>query len=253
MEAYSNFAAVYDEFMDETPYEQWKKMITDTLKKYDINDGIILDLGCGTGVMTEMLACDGYDMIGVDLSQDMLGMAVEKRDKSGHDILYLCQDMTEFELYGTVRAIICICDSINYLLESEDILKTFKLVNNYLDPGGIFIFDFNTKHKYRDVIGDTCIAEARDECSFIWDNYYDEESGINEYDITFFVREEDGRYGRFDEVHYQKGYTLDAIKTLTDKAGLEFVSAYDYEQDKEPDDSSERITVVVKEKGKRNE
>ncbi|MGN0346184.1 MAG: class I SAM-dependent DNA methyltransferase [Lachnospiraceae bacterium] len=190
MDAYTDFATVYDTFMDETPYAEWETQIKQILYAEEIRDGIVLDLGCGTGNMTELLARDGYDMIGVDLSIEMLDVARRKQMESGLDILYLCQDMREFELYGTVRAVVMVCDSINYLLEDEDIINTFRLVNNYLDSRGLFIFDFNTVHKYRDVIGERVIAENRDNCSFIWENYYDSEERINEYQLTIFVRED---------------------------------------------------------------
>lgn len=190
MEAYTDFATVYDTFMDETPYEEWEAQIKHILYAEEIRDGLVLDLGCGTGNMTQLLARDGYDMIGVDLSIEMLDVARRKQMESGLDILYLCQDMREFELYGTVRAVVMVCDSINYLLEDEDIITTFRLVNNYLDSRGLFIFDFNTVHKYRDIIGERVIAENRDDCSFIWENYYDSEDRINEYQLTIFVRED---------------------------------------------------------------
>ena len=190
MEMYEDFALVYDRFMDETPYEEWCQFVVGRLKQDQITDGILLDLGCGTGSMTELLAKQGYDMIGVDLSDSMLDIAMEKRAQSGHNILYLQQDMREFELYGTVRAVICLCDSLNYLLEEDDLLTTFKLVNNYLDPNGLFIFDFNTVYKYETVIGDSTIAENREDCSFIWENYYTAEDQINEYDLTIFVKQQ---------------------------------------------------------------
>ena len=133
--------------MDNTPYEKWGGFVLDRLRRAGIEDGILLDLGCGTGNMTELLADAGYDMIGVDLSEEMLNVAMEKRACSGHEILYLAQDMREFELYGTVRAVVCFCDSLNYLLEEEELAQCFRLVNNYLDPGGLFIFDFNTVYK----------------------------------------------------------------------------------------------------------
>ena len=119
MEAYTDFAAVYDLFMEETPYQEWKERIVELLKEHGIHDGLVLDLGCGTGTMTELLGREGYDMIGVDASCDMLDVAVKKRESSGLDILYLCQDMRELELYGTVRAVVCICDGLNYLLDRE--------------------------------------------------------------------------------------------------------------------------------------
>ena len=141
MGAYEKFAQVYDLFMDNIDYEEWADYITDHLKKYGIEDGLVLELGCGTGTMTGLLADRGYDMIGVDNSGEMLAEAMEKRMESGQDILYLQQDMQEFELYGTVRAIVSVCDSLNYITEREELLQVFRLVNNYLDPEGLFLFD----------------------------------------------------------------------------------------------------------------
>ena len=172
MEAYTSFAVVYDTFMDNVPYEEWGEYLHGLLLEYGVEDGLVLDLGCGTGTMTEILASKGYDMTGVDFSEEMLDIAMQKRTKSGHDILYLMQDMREFELYGTVRAIVSVCDSMNYLTEDGDLEQVFRLANNYLDPGGLFIFDMNTEYKYREMLGDQTIAEERENCSFIWDNYY---------------------------------------------------------------------------------
>ena len=160
------------------------------LCEHGVTDGIVLDLGCGTGTMTERLAGYGYDMIGVDNSEEMLELAMEKKTESGYDILYLLQDMRGFELYGTVRAVVSVCDSVNYITEPDELEEVFRLVNNYLDPKGIFLFDFNTVHKYRDVIGDSTIAEDRGVCSFIWDNRYYEKEQINEYDLTLFIAED---------------------------------------------------------------
>ena len=191
MEAYTSFARVYDIFMDNVPYKEWADYLGKILKEYGIDDGLVLDLGCGTGSMTEMLASSGYDMIGVDNAEEMLEIAMEKKVESGHDILYLLQDMREFELYGTVRAVISACDSVNYITDDEDLTEVFRLVNNYLDPEGLFVFDFNTEYKYREILGEQTIAEDRVECSFIWDNYYDEDERINEYELTLFVRDEE--------------------------------------------------------------
>ena len=250
MDAYSSFASVYDQFMDNVPYEEWAEYLTGLLKEYQVNDGLVLDLGCGTGSLTEILAKKGYDMIGIDNSEDMLQMAMEKRADSGLDILYLLQDMREFELYGTVAAVVSICDSMNYLTDYEDLVETMRLVNNYLDPKGVFIFDMNTVHKYRDLIGDRTIAEARDECSFIWDNDYDSETKINEYDLTLFIQEEEDLYRRFEETHYQKAYELEEVKQAIQEAGMEFVAVYDAFTHKEPDENSERVYFVAREQGK---
>ena len=252
MEAYTSFARVYDTFMDNVPYKEWADYLGKILKEYGIDDGLVLDLGCGTGSMTEMLASSGYDMIGVDNAEEMLEIAMEKKVESGHDILYLLQDMREFELYGTVRAVISACDSVNYITDDEDLTEVFRLVNNYLDPEGLFVFDFNTEYKYRELLGEQTIAEDREECSFIWDNYYDEDERINEYELTLFVRDEEQPqlYRKYQEEHFQRAYTLEQIRHMLTEAGLEYVPAYDDYTKESPHDRSERICVVAREHGK---
>ena len=249
MEAYTDFAFVYDTLMDNTPYEAWCTRITDILQGAGIEKDLVLDLGCGTGTLTELLAKEGYDMIGVDYSQEMLARAMEKRDESGLPILYLLQDMREFELYGTVKAVVSVCDSLNYLLEEEEVIETFRLVNNYLDPKGLFVFDFNTVYKYKEVIGDATIAENREDCSFIWENYFHEEEDINEYEVTFFVKEGE-LFRRFEETHYQRGYTPQQMKEFLKKAGLEFVAMADSDTGGEVTPESERIYMIARECGK---
>ncbi len=326
MEAYTDFAEVYDELMDDTPYEEWCAFLIEIFRRYGVDDvskrqenarndtnvinvinknfenpsdadgesaeenlrqerNTILDLGCGTGTLTELLARRGYDMIGVDNAEEMLQIAMEKRERSGLDILYLLQDMRELELYGTVGTVVSVCDSLNYLLDEEDIVRTFERVNNYLYPQGIFIFDFNTVYKYAVVIGDATIAENREDCSFIWENYYHAEQEINEYDLTVFVAEEraasrvDGaiggmetdagscaacgqaagaafptvcrqeeqpRFRRFQEVHYQRGYRPAQMKALLTQAGLEFLTALDADTHGEVTEESERIYMVAR-------
>ena len=247
MNAYTSFAAVYDKFMDNIPYEEWSRYIIDLLQKHGIQDGLVLELGCGTGSMTELLAKAGYDMIGIDNAEDMLELASEKRQASDLDILYLLQDMRDFELYGTVRAVVSVCDSMNYITEEEDLLQVFRLVNNYLDPGGMFLFDLNTLYKYEEVLGECTIAENREECSFIWENYYDPEDQINEYDLTLFIEEEEGLYRKYEEVHYQRAYDLTRIEELIREAGMEPVAVYDAFTEEAPGEDSERVYVLARE------
>lgn len=250
MASYQSFAQVYDTFMDNIDYDGWSAYLIGLLREYGICDGLVLELGCGTGSMTERLAMAGYDMIGSDLSPDMLEIAMEKKDASGLNILYLLQDMCEFELYGTVRAIVSVCDSMNYILEEEDLLQVFRLVNNYLDPGGMFIFDLNTTKKYRDM-GETTIAENREEASFIWENYFDEEEKINEYDLTLFIRdEEDGRFDRFEEFHEQRAYSLTEIGELIRESGMELIAMYDAFTHEPATEECERVYVIAREQGK---
>lgn len=279
MEAYSSFARVYDLFMDNVPYGEWAGYIMGLLEEYRIRDGLVLDLGCGTGKLTRILSDSGYDMIGVDNSVEMLEIArsfsesvddrtseptegcekhrglegiEDKAEPSAmkNPILYLLQDMQEFELFGTVRAVVSICDSLNYILEEKELLQVFRLVNNYLDPSGIFIFDLNTVYKYKELLGETTIVENREEGSFIWDNYFEEETGVNEYDLTLFIREKENLYRRFEETHYQRAYSLEAVKQLLKEAGMEFVAAYDAFTKEPVREESERICIIAKENGK---
>lgn len=245
MDAYTGFAEVYDLFMDQVPYEKWSRRITEILKEYGIPDGLVLDLGCGTGSMTELLAGAGYDMIGVDASEEMLELAYEKRAESGHDILYLLQDMREFELYGTVRAIVSVCDSLNYITEEEDLLQVFRLVWNYLDPDGVFFFDMNTIYKYKEMLGETTIAENREEGSFIWENYYDPEEQLNQYDLTLYVQDEDDRYVRFEETHIQKAYALERVLELLEKAGLKAEQIFDSDTGEAVMETTGKFCVVA--------
>ena len=248
--AYTGFAEVYDLFMDNVPYETWCAYLASLLEEHGITDGLVLDLGCGTGNLTELLAARGYDMIGVDNSEEMLAIAMDKRAASGSNILYLLQDMREFELYGTVAAVVSICDSINYITDFSDLVRVFGLVNNYLDPGGIFIFDLNTEYKYRKLLGESTIAENREESSFIWENYYDEEDQINEYDLTIFTRLNNGLYQKFEETHYQRAYSIGQIEEAIVQSGMELAAVYDAFTREPAREDSERLYVIARERGK---
>lgn len=247
MSSYESFARVYDLFMDNIPYEEWCEYVHGLLKEYGVEDGLVVDLGCGTGSLTELLAQRGYDMIGVDLSMDMLQIAMEKKEESGLDILYLLQDMCELELFGTVKAAVSVCDSMNYITDEEDLLEVFRLVNNYLDPGAVFIFDMNTRYKYETQLADNVIAENREESAFIWENWYDEEDRINEYDLTLFIRNEDGLYEKYEETHFQKAYDIDAVCDLLEEAGLKVEAVYDAFTRDEPKPDSERVYFIARE------
>jgi len=294
LEIYNAFSTVYDHFMDDIPYEKWGEFIREMLLSCGIHEGLILndlenqqdlsscnlpnhettkqplvlELGCGTGTMTEILAGYGYDMIGIDNSSAMLEMARNKEGSSSQNILYLLQDMREFELYGSVKAVVCVCDSINYILELSELKQIFRLVNHYLDPEGLFIFDFNTDYKYREVIGNQTIAENCEDKSFIWENYYYEEERINEIELSLFIKEEsksvncsieddssllDSKrktkgvpYRKYIETHHQRAYHLEEIKEVLKEAELEFIKAYDNYTDEDVHKQSQRIVVVAR-------
>ena len=248
MESYKDFARVYDEFMDQTPYDEWLLNILNVFKEYKIKKAAqVLDLGCGTGKMSRRLAREGYQVTAVDNSMDMLEIAASEEDDH---ILYVLQDMISLELPQQVDAAVSICDCMNYITEEEDLLTVFKLVNNYLDPDGIFIFDMNTPYKYREMLGNTTIAENREEGSFIWENEFDEETGINVYDLTLFLPREDGLYERDEEIHYQKAYEPEKIRELLEKAGLIPLAVYDAYTKDAPKPDSGRLTFVAREHGK---
>lgn len=260
MQPYTSFAQVYDLFMDDIPYDQWADYIESLLKKFHIDKGLLLELGCGTGSITRRLAAKGYDMIGIDYSEEMLQIAREK-DLENNTILYLCQDMREFELYGTVAGVISVCDSMNYILSEEELLQVFRLVNNYLDPQGIFIFDYDTPYAYKEIIGDSTIAENREEGSFIWENTYYEEEQLNEINLTLFIPENDAksnsategkRYYKYEETHYRRAFSVDTIKRLIEEAGMECLAVYDMLSKSEPGEDSERVYFIAREKRQEN-
>ena len=312
MESYTNFAYVYDTFMDQEPYWMWADRFCRLLELYglpretDIKAGsetagetgitdfnaecetgvktdtkagsetdgeylaeernIVVDLGCGTGKLTELLASRGYDMIGIDLSEDMLAIAQQRKIEAGSSTLYTLQDMRDFELFGAAGAMVSAGDSINYLLQEEDLEAMFRCVERGLLPGGVFVFDFKTIHLYRDEIGDSTIAKNRDDCAFIWDNYYDPETCINEYDLTIFVskeglevfpddypypyddpgKKEGALFHRFRETHFQRGYEPDQLRRAAESAGLTWIAAQDAETGEEITETTERAMAVVR-------
>ena len=250
MAAYESFAEVYDLFMDNVPYDVWKDNLLGILARYKITVGLVAELGCGTGKMTRRLAESGYDMIGIDNSYEMLGIAMEY---PAEGILYLCQDMRAFELYGTVAAVVSVCDSMNYIVEYADLVEVIRLVNNYLDPGGIFVFDLNTSYKYRSQLADNTFAENREQGSFIWENTFDETTGINEYDLTLYIQDEEDPdyFMRFEEVHYQRAYEIEAIKKALREGGMDLLEILDADTMTTVLEETERIYVIAREVGKK--
>lgn len=254
-EAYSDFATVYDQLMDNIPYDEWFIYLRELLNEYGINNGIVAELGCGTGSITERMSACGYDMIGIDNSPSMLDIANGKKAENNSNSLYLCQDMREFELYGTVSAIISLCDSINYITDGDELLQVFRLVNNYLDPKGIFIFDFHPRYYYKAIVADATIAEDRDDISFIWDNYYDEDENVNELALSLFIKDNtsspnDNLFRKYEEFHIQKGYTLSEMLDILQASGLTLLAAYDAFTHEPATEECERIYVIAQENGK---
>ncbi len=244
---YGSFAQLYDSLTYDVEYEARVNYVEKLMKKFsDIPVSMVLDLACGTGTVSVMLCDKGYEVIGVDMSEEMLA---EARKKQGErDILFLQQEMSEFELYGTVDAVVSLLDSVNYVLDEDELLRCFKWVNNYLNPGGVFIFDINTKHKLKNVLAGNIFNDEKDNVFYSWENYYDEIENICEFDINFFVKK-GNEYKRFNEIHYERAYTDREIRALLRKAKLELVAVYDDMTENEPTKMSERVYYVAKKVG----
>ena len=246
-EGYEALARVYDRLNAQIDYEAWADFVEACFDRYlPSRPELVLDLACGTGTMTRELAKRGYDMIGIDGSPEMLSEAFSKNDGE-HSILYLNQDMREFELYGTVGAVSCCLDSINYLLSESDVKKTFSLVHNYLDPNGLFLFDVNTPYKFEKIYGDNAYILEDEGVYCGWQNDYDEKSGICDFYLSIF-EEEDGQYYRCDEHQQEKCYSLETLKKLLLECGFEFlevVSDFDFST---PTETTERYYIVARAK-----
>lgn len=239
---YNKFAEIYDKFIG-VDYPKWISYIEAIWEKYELKPELVLDLACGTGNFTVPLADKGYDMIGVDMSAEMLMCAREKA--AGKDILLLLQDMREFELYGTVDACICMVDSINYILCEDELSAFFSLVHNYLNPEGLFIFDINTVHKFKNVLGANTFSDIGDDDAIIWENYYDEDNKINEYLVNTFTERDDGLYERHEEIHKQRAYEVSFIKEALLGAKFVVLGVYGELGFDAPTERSEKVFFVA--------
>lgn len=244
---YNDFAYVYDRLINDVDYKEWADYYFKIFQRYGLSPNLGLDLGCGTGNLTVELANRGIEMTGVDLSEDMLMVAREKSE--GKDILYLNQDMTEFELYGTVDFIVSSLDCVNYITDKRDLLKVMKLVNNYLEPGGLFIFDINTRYKLENVIGDKSFILEDDDCFCSWQNEYDKKRKLSDFYLTFFMKNGEN-YTRFDEHHTERAYDIEEINALIESSGMRLLKVYHNLSFENPKKNSERVFFVAQEQGK---
>lgn len=244
-EIYGGFAETYDLFMDNIPYDEWHTYLYGLLQEYGVADGIVVDLACGTGSMTYRLAADGYDMIGIDQSCEMLDIA---REKCPESVLLLQQDMRELDLYGSVSAFVCVCDGMNYLLAEADLRQAFHRVSLFLDSGGIFIFDMKTTHFYQHLLGNRTITDHRENMTLIWENEYHQESAINEYLVTIYqlADPEHDLFERIEEYHRQRAYSTQQIQTVLQEEGLQLEAVYDAFTRNTPGAESERVYYIAK-------
>lgn len=243
--SYGEFAFIYDRLTDDVEYEKRSDYVKKLIDKhFEKNAELLCDLGCGTGTMCNLMSDKGFDVIGIDSSESMLGVAAQK--SVGKNILYLNQDMCDFELYGTVDVFISMLDSVNYIIEADDLNRMLSLVNNYLNPDGVFIFDVNSAFKFESILGNNTYAYEADKIFYTWENYYEDE--ILDIYLNFFTENEDGSYNRMTEHHMQRFYSIDMLKKLAEKNNLSVEGIYNDLSFTYPDDESERIFFVLKKK-----
>ena len=244
---YDLLANFYDVINSDIDYKAWADFLEKIIEREcKQKPELVLDLGCGTGKMTLELASRGYDMTGVDLSSEMLDVARCAAEANGNDVLWLCQDMREFELYGTVDFTVSCLDCLNHLTKPADVEKTFKLVHNYLIPDGIFVFDINGKYKFENIYADRAYVMEEKNGVCIWQNDYDAKKKICNFYITLFEEDKDGRYERYDDVQKERMYTINDMKKIMSKCGMEFIGAYSDFDFTEATDDSERIYMVAR-------
>lgn len=248
--SYQRFAAVYDQLMREAPYEHWLTFVAEcslkNRKTARSNRISIIDLGCGTGTLSLLLAKDGYEVIGVDLSEEMLAVAATKSNAESVRVQWLQQDMTELNVGREVDMVICFCDSLNYLVKGEDIRRMFQNVHRHLAPGGLFLFDTHSEYQMREVFGSNTFAQNEEAVSLIWHCDYDEHSRIVEHDLTFFIKHPEGHYVRFDETHRQAYYSSTDLSDWLGESGFEVVEISADFGTAPPNETSERLFYVAK-------
>lgn len=252
--AYHAISAFYDRINADIDYDAWADYIERGFCAHlPQKPELVLDLACGTGSMTLALARRGYDMIGADGSAEMLNVAMMRaREADLNGVLWLMQDMRDFELYGTVGAVTCCLDSINYLTEDGDLEACFATVHNYLDPDGLFFFDVNTPYKFEHIYGDNSYIfeeETEDRLVFCgWQNFYDPETRLCDFDLSVFTEDRSGRYRREDESHTERSYTLEELTAALHQTGFELIAVHGDIRGTAPTADCERWYIIARAK-----
>ena len=243
MSDYGKFAYIYDTLISaDIDYASMADMIELAFEKYGAKPKLVLDLACGTGNLTNILADRGYDMIGVDMSSDMLSVAREKNSS----ILYLNQDMRDLDLYGTVDAVLCMTDSLNYITCDNDLKNVFSLIKNYLNPGAPFIFDINSHYKLSKIIANNTFTYDDEDILYVWTNEWDKKNCLSNFDLNFFIMQDNGLYLRFDEHHCQKAYKKQYICELLKHTGFSSVEVFDGWSFNAPNRATERYLFMAR-------
>ncbi len=242
---YGNFAQFYDSLMYDVDYKKRTAYLLRLFSKYGKKPTLLLDVACGTGGFSNCFAKQGVEVIGVDMSQEMLSLAREKSAEEGNDILYLCQKAEELDLYGTVDGVICCLDSLNHITDYKEFCKALKKVSLFLEEQCLFIFDINTEYKHKEILGDNVFVIENDAVYCVWANKFREKYCKVDISLDFFV-EQNGVYHRFSEEFSERAYTPEEISAALKKAGLEIVEIFEDMTEKPLSSNSERAVYVTR-------
>lgn len=247
MSGYSVFARYYDDLTANIDYVKRGEYFHEIIKKFKATkENILLDLACGTGSISEVMAGLGYDVVGVDLSDEMLGMAIEKKFDSGLNIQYLCQDMRQLDMYGTIDVTICALDSINHLASLDDVRKVFENVAFFSEQEGLFIFDVNTRYKHRHILANNTFTYETEDVYCVWENTLVPETDEVKMNLEFFEREENGLYSRSSDSFSEKAYSEEDIERLLKNAGFEVLAKYGDDTFAPPTETTQRIVYAAR-------
>jgi ubiquinone/menaquinone biosynthesis C-methylase UbiE len=242
---YQNFAAVYDNLMCDVDYEKRTDYLYKLFKKYGKIPTLLLDVACGTGGFSNCFANKGIEVIGVDISEEMLSIAREETAMQGNDILYLCQSAQELDLYGTVDGAVCCLDSLNHITDYRTFCKALERISLFLEADSIFIFDLNTEYKHKEVLGDNIFVIDNDDVYCVWANKFNKKDCSVDIALDFFVKE-DGAYYKTSEEFSERAYSETQIESALKKAGLEIVEIFDDMTTKPLKNNSERAVYVTR-------
>lgn len=247
MNQYSDFAFVYDELMSEVDYDGWVKYIEEIIKKENCKVKNILELACGTGNMTIPLTKKGYDIAGIDISDQMLSVARENAEKQGVELVLLQQDIRELDFEITdLDCVLCACDGFNYITYDDDLESVFAKTHELLKEDGIFIFDISSFYKLANILGNNMYGENREDIAYMWQNYFDDEENLVEMELAFFIKDEDGKFERFEEIHQQRAYTEEEIIEMLQEVGFSSIKVFGDFTFERPTDETQRIFFVCR-------
>ncbi len=242
---YNNFAMVYDQLMYDADYKKRTAYLMHLFKKYGKKPTLLLDVACGTGGFSNEFANLGIEVIGVDMSEEMLSVAREKTFDCGNDILYLCQKAEELDLYGTVDGAVCCLDSLNHITDYKTFYKAFKRISLFLEKDGLFIFDLNTEYKHTNILANNVFVVDKGDIYCVWANNYNKKNCAVDITLDFFVKEND-TYSRYTEEFSERAYGAKQVETALKNAGLEIVGIFDDLSEKPLSDTSERAIYVTR-------